>query len=195
MLLAPSEAIQINWSAPWLAHLAPLFSPDAPQLWAQAPDLKIALNTAVDDLRAQDLPMRTGQGKPLHFIAQEDLPEGTAYETHIAQTGGVPTRLNLHDFFNASVWLTFPLTKAVLNARQFEQIAAHGVTHQRGMARDALTLFDENAALLVTCNPTIADALRAFDWQNAWWRRVRCGRTFMNRVPMRKPPCTCSVTR
>ena len=167
MLLAPSEAIQINWSAPWLAHLAPLFSPDAPQLWAQAPDLKIALNTAVDDLRAQDLPMRTGQGKPLHFIAQEDLPEGTAYETHIAQTGGVPTRLNLHDFFNASVWLTFPLTKAVLNARQFEQIAAHGVTHQRGMARDALTLFDENAALLVTCNPTIADALRAFDWQNA----------------------------
>ena len=55
----------------------------------------------------------------------------------------------------------------MLNARQFEQIAAHGVTHQRGMARDALTLFDENAALLVTCNPTIANALRAFDWHNA----------------------------
>lgn len=167
MPLESSEALKINWSAPWLAHLAPRFSAHTPEHWAQATDLKAALNAAVAQLRAQGAPMRTGQGQALHFIAQEDLPEGTAYEAHIAQTGGVPTRLNLHDFFNACVWLTFPLTKAVLNARQFEQISAHGVTHQRGMARDALTLFDENAALLVTSNPAIAKALRAFDWHNA----------------------------
>ncbi len=146
MPLAFSEACQINWLAPWLAHLAPRFPTHTPEQWANAPDLKIALNAAVDELRAQGLPMLTGQGQALHFIAQADLPEGVAYEAHIAQTSGVPTRLNLHDFFNASIWLTFPLTKAVLNARQFEHIATHGVTHQRGMARDALTLFDENAS-------------------------------------------------
>lgn len=167
MPLNPNEAAQIDWSAPWLAHLAPRFAQHTPEQWATAADLKVALNTAVNDLRAQGLPMLTGQGKALYFIAQEDLPEGTAYEEYIAETGGVPTRLNLHDFFNASIWLTFPLTKAVLNKRQYQQIAANGVTHQRGMARDALTLFDENAALLVTSNPQIADALRSFDWHNA----------------------------
>lgn len=167
MHLEYAEAEKINWNAPWLAHLCPRFSPQisglAAQQWSQAPDMKAALNAAVAQLRAQGLPMLTGQGEALHFIAQEDLPEGKAYEEHIAQTGGVPTRLNLHDFFNACIWLTFPLTKAVLNARQFEQITAHGVTHQRGMARDALTLFDENAALLVTSDVAIAEALRAFD--------------------------------
>lgn len=167
MPLEPSESEKINWSAPWLAHLAPRFPMHTPEQWANAPNLKVALNSAVAQLRTQGLPMLTGQGKPLHFIAQEDLPEGTAYEAHIAQTGGVPTRLNLHDFFNACIWLTLPLTKAVLNARQFEQIGQLGVTHQRGMARDALTLFDENAALLVTSDADIADALRAFDWHNA----------------------------
>ena len=108
MPLAFSEACQINWLAPWLAHLAPRFPTHTPEQWANAPDLKIALNAAVDELRAQGLPMLTGQGQALHFIAQADLPEGVAYEAHIAQTGGVPTRLNLHDFFNASIWLTFP---------------------------------------------------------------------------------------
>ena len=168
--LAAEEARKIDWNAPWLAHLAPrlrLLDAQAPQKWAQADDMKAALNHAVAQLQAQGLAMQTGLGKPLHFIAQEDLPHGQAYEVHIAQTGGVPTRLNLHDFFNASIWLTFPRIKAVLNARQNEQISAHGVTHQRGMARDALTLFDENSALLVTSNASIATALRQFDWDNA----------------------------
>lgn len=129
--------------------------------------LHSALNFAVAILRAHGLPMKTGLGKKLKFIPQDDLPRARAYEEHIALTGGVPTRLNLHDFFNACVWLTFPLTKAVLNARQYEQIQAHGVQDKRGMARDALTLFDENAAILVTSNTQIADALRHFDWQNA----------------------------
>jgi hypothetical protein len=44
---------------------------------------------------------------PTQFIPQEDLPEGVAYEAHISATGNVPTRENLHDFFNALVWLTF----------------------------------------------------------------------------------------
>ncbi|WP_146608015.1 DUF3025 domain-containing protein, partial [Burkholderia multivorans] len=46
----------------------------------------------------------TGRGKPLRFVPQAELPPGIAYETHIAATGRVPTRHNLHDFFNALVW-------------------------------------------------------------------------------------------
>ncbi|MGL4766876.1 MAG: DUF3025 domain-containing protein [Formosimonas sp.] len=145
----------IHWPAPWLAHLPPYL----PQI-AAAPDLKAALNQHVTGLS-------TGQNLPLHFIAQADLPAGVAYESHIFNTGGVPTRLNLHDFFNAAVWLTFPRSKAALNARQAEQIAAHGVQHERGVARDALTLFDENAAILVTSNPDIAQYLRNFNWRGA----------------------------
>ncbi len=57
------------------------------------------------------------------FVPQESLPEGTAYEEFISATGNVPTRDNLHDFFNGLVWQTFPLIKRELNALQAAQIA------------------------------------------------------------------------
>ena len=167
MALSAADVSKLSWTAPWLTHLGARFARGTPKLWSSSMDMRSALNFAVAILRAHGLPMKTGLGKKLKFIPQDDLPRARAYEEHIALTGGVPTRLNLHDFFNACVWLTFPLTKAVLNARQYEQIQAHGVQDKRGMARDALTLFDENAAILVTSNTQIADALRHFDWQNA----------------------------
>ena len=155
MPLPKNEANTINWQDPWLAHL-PVFL----QICANADDLKTALN-------AHTAGLYSGNQQPLQFIPQADLPDGVAYESHIFNTGGVPTRLNLHDFFNAAIWLTFPKTKAVLNARQAEQINQHGVQHQRGMARDALTLFDENAAIFVTSSNEIATALRDFNWRGA----------------------------
>lgn len=158
MPLPQIQSQQIDWRAPWLAHL-----PFAMQHIATATDLKAALNA---ELALRNPPLQSGNGLPLHFIAQEDLPAGVAYESHIFDTGGVPTRLNLHDFFNAAVWLSFPKAKAALNARQAAQIDALGVQHTRGVARDALTLFDENAAVLVTSDTKISAALRGFDWQN-----------------------------
>ena len=146
----------IDWQAPWLAHL-----PTHIHQIGSAENLRSSLNK-------HTLGLMTGNHRPLHFIAQEALPVNVAYETHIFNTGGVPTRLNLHDFFNAAIWLTFPRTKAVLNARQAEQIEKLGVQHERGVARDALTLFDENAAILVTCAPSLAHALREFDWHNTF---------------------------
>lgn len=155
MPLPASEQLKINWQAPWLKHL-----PLCAQTAARASDLKVVLNQHCETFK-------TGGRHALQFIPQADLPDGVAYESHIFNTGGVPTRLNLHDFFNAAIWLTFPKTKAVLNARQAEQINQHGVQHQRGMARDALTLFDENAAILVTSSNEIAAALRDFNWRGA----------------------------
>ena len=107
----------------------------------------------------------TGRGERLAFIAQDELPPGSAYEAHIASTGCVPTRHNLHDFFNASMWFAFPRSKAALNARQSAAIDLLGVGPTRGGVRDALTLFDENALLFACADPALSAALRGFDWR------------------------------
>jgi hypothetical protein len=108
-------------------------------------------------------------------VPQEDLPEGTAYEQHIGATGCVPTRDNLHDFFNGLVWLTFPRIKVQLNALQAAQIALDGVGKSRGPARDGATIFDENAALLVVrdsaAGHALVDALREHRWHEAFVER------------------------
>lgn len=152
---------KINLNQPWLQHLSQQV--DHNQL-KQADNLVVFLN---DILNKRDQPIITGLGKPLQFISQQALPVGEAYESHIAKTGQVPTRNNLHDGFNAWVWLTLPKTKAVLNAYQYNHIAQFGIGNQRTKLRDALTLFDENAAILVTSDSQIKQALFAFDWQNA----------------------------
>jgi len=149
----------IDWSAPWFAPLAA-----RGQRWQQAAfDGETALLAALN-ADARHEPGQTGLGQALAFIRQAALPADVAYETYIAATGSVPTRYNLHDFFNALIWLAFPRIKAALNARQAAAIAATGIGPARGRLRDALTLFDENAALFVTADPALAAALRNFDW-------------------------------
>lgn len=108
---------------------------------------------------------------PLSFVAQEALPGGTAYEAHIYATGAVPTRDNLHDFFNALIWLHFPQAKARLNAIQAEVIECTGVQAGRGGVRDAATLFDENAVLFLSADASLEAALRGFGWQELFVRR------------------------
>lgn len=103
-------------------------------------------------------------GAPVVFVPQSALPEGTAYEQYIWDTRRVPTRDNLHDFFNGLVWLRFQHTKRRLNQLQAQAIAADGVQAVRGPLRDALTVFDENGALLQAPDALWA-ALRARDWQ------------------------------
>src|SRR4051812_22609339 len=128
----------------------------------QAADWRNALNAAV-----AALDVRNHRGLPVHFVPQSDLPGGTAYEAHISQTGGVPTRDNLHDFFNALVWLTFPQIKVQLNALQaaeIERSATQNPDAPRGKVRDAATIFDENAVLLVTSDQELVASLRSHEW-------------------------------
>jgi len=149
----------IDWARPWFAqHEA------RGRRWQQAALAGYA--PYLDELNAdaRAAARHTGRGQPLSFIAQDDLPEGAAYEAHIAATGCVPTRHNLHDFFNALAWFSFPRIKATLNARQAAAIDTLGVGPTRGGVRDALTLFDENAVLFACADPSLADALRAFGW-------------------------------
>jgi hypothetical protein len=114
----------------------------------------------------------------LHFVEHSALPAGEPYEAFIARTGCVPTCDNLHDLLNGLVWLTYPLTKRRLNAMQSREIELHGTSGARGPLRDALTVFDENAAVL-QAPEELVDALRRRDWgslflaRRAQWQSAR----------------------
>lgn len=142
----------IDWRARWLEPWRGQGQPIAQHVQEGGAAVHQALDAAAPS------------GVPVGFVPQSTLPEGTAYEQYIWDTRQVPTRDNLHDFFNGLVWLQFPLTKRRLNELQAQAIAADGVQAVRGPLRDALTVFDENGALLHAPD-ALWDALRARDWQ------------------------------
>ncbi len=130
--------------------------------------LKTAMQRQVNHLEQplpQTKPTHNRTPQTLQFVSQNALPEGEAYEHFIGTTGNIPTRDNLHDLFNGSIWLTFPKTKAMLNHYHMLEIAAQGIGHSRGRVRDTITVFDENGAVLVTSEPSIGEALVDFNWQ------------------------------
>ncbi|MEO8808408.1 MAG: DUF3025 domain-containing protein [Burkholderiaceae bacterium] len=149
-----TDGFQIDWAWPWLAPLRGRGEAIAAQ--AAHGRLLEALNAASDS------GVRVAAGC-IRFVDPRCQPAGEAYETFVARTACVPTRNNLHDFFNALVWLAWPAWKRRLNEMQAAQIALDGVAATRGAVRDALTLFDENAALL-QAPQALVDALRSRDW-------------------------------
>jgi hypothetical protein len=114
----------------------------------------------------------------LCFVPQSELPKGQAYEAFIHAQQRIPTRDNLHDFFNGLCWLRFGRSKRRLNQLQAQEIARQGVGQERGALRDALTVFDENA-LLLQAPDGLWQALCARDWQHLFvrerdqWAQVR----------------------
>ena len=113
--------------------------------------------------------LTTGNGARLNFVPPpaDDL----GYEERVWLSGDVATRLdNRHDFFNALIWLAFPLAKAALNRRHF---AALGEARQRGSTtrgplRDALTQFDECGVVVAGSRPDIWAALCAHRWREVF---------------------------
>jgi hypothetical protein len=146
----------INWSWPWLADLRPQWSGVA------------GTDDVVRELNRRGSPCATHGGHAIRFVPQDELPAGIAYEAFIHATGRVPTRNNLHDFYNGIMWFRYPRIKAALNARQAEQIRLSLGTAHRGPTRDAATLFDENALLLVTPDADLVAALRRHDWAHVF---------------------------
>ncbi len=138
----------IDWHQPWLAP------------WRYVGE------AVVRDVRAgMALPeaLQRTSSLPLTFVPQESLPIGMAYEDFIFQTQQCPVREGLHDFFNGLCWMHFPRSKQRLNLLQATQIATDGVQSRRGPVRDAITVLDENGALL-QAPPAVWDALLARDW-------------------------------
>ena len=139
-----------DWARPWNA---PFASTGAQVRVAceQGAELPWALTQCV------------GESGP-RFVPQADLPGDVAYEQFIFDTGRVPTREGLPDFFNGLVWMRFPVTKRQLNRLQAAEIQAAGVGQVRGPVRDAVTLFDENAVLMQAPD-ALWQALLARQWQ------------------------------
>lgn len=142
----------------------------------------------------------SGGGQALVF-RQSLLDETLGYEPGIFATGQVPCRTvaggfslvqERHDFYNALVWLMFPKSKARLNQLSMQALNAlesgdskrvdlttgnHvSSTARRGPLRDAITVFDENALLLLCSDSRLTDLLAAMQWhdllvsQRAQWQ-------------------------
>lgn len=153
----------VDWSQPWFAS------------WRE-PGEAIARRVRAGEALHEAL--NAGPAAPVRFVPQEQLPAGDAYERFIFDTGQCPVRPGLHDFFNALVWMRFPRTKAALNRLQAQEIVRAGIAARRGPVRDAITVFDENGALLAA-PPPLWQALQARDWRAAFvdlrplWREAQ----------------------
>lgn len=130
---APGWAGQVDWQYPWLVPWRDIGASVLAMVMADKP-LWSALQVC-------------GRA-PVRFVAHDALKPNTGYERFIRETGCCPVRDTLHDFFNGLCWLQFPRTKLRLNELQYRQMDDAPSRSHRGAVRDALTLFDENAALL-----------------------------------------------
>jgi hypothetical protein len=148
--VGPSSFLNgVDWHRPWFAA------------WQPAGE-RVAAASAAGMTLAQAL--NAQGGTTVRFTEPDALPQGHAYEAHIYATRTCPTRENLHDFFNGLAWLNFPLAKSRLNELQAAEIAQSGIGGVRGPVRDAITLFDENGALLDAPEP-LWNALLSRDWK------------------------------
>ncbi len=181
----------VEWSAPWLAPYAELGQRVAGQVAAGLSSAE-ALNAAL-----------APRSTPVRFVPQSDLPAGVAYESYIFDSDCCPTREGLHDFFNGLAWLLFPQTKRRLNHLHVAQIAQTGIQPVRGPARDALTVFDENAAFFQGPD-ALWNALAAKDWHRLFvtlrplWQEahlVLFGHALLEKLVYARKPITAHVFR
>jgi hypothetical protein len=110
-----------------------------------------------------ELAANARQNPAIRFVAQSELPPKESYESYIFRTGCCPTRDGIHDFLNGLAWVQFPRTKRQLNRLHMAQIQQQQGERARGVVRDGLTVFDENAAFLIAPD-VLWDALHAKSW-------------------------------
>ena len=186
----PSPFARIDWTAPWLAPWRAEGEPLARQVLQGQPVCRALGGEGAGP-----------EAVPVRFVPHTELPAGTAYEPFIFATRQVPTRDNLHDFFNGLVWRQFPQTKRRLNQLQAQAIAQDGVGAVRGPLRDAITVFDENGAVLAA-PPALWAALAAREWQRLFgelrplWRDARLvlfGHALMEKLVSPRKPMVAHV--
>ncbi|MET0535590.1 MAG: DUF3025 domain-containing protein [Steroidobacter sp.] len=147
-----------------LSSLASALETPPPWLLPHTALARAIVNGTSSESVADALNAARGDEGAIRFVAHSELPAGQPYESFIARTACVPTRDNLHDLFNGLMWLSYPKTKRRLNVLQARQIELLGATGPRGALRDAMTVFDENAAIL-QAPVQLTEALRQRDWR------------------------------
>ena len=123
------------------------------------------------------------------------------YEIHVFETGHVHTRSdNRHDLFNALAWLTFPKTKARINAMHAVEIPRERQDNggRRGRLRDMLAIFDEGGAI-VACGTDVAELVRRARWSELFLERhsdlriMVIGHAVLEQALAPHPRITCKV--
>lgn len=160
------------WNTDWLTQ-SPFFAPLRPAAsrlptigW---PDPELLSGLADDG----DRRVVNAQGLRVRFVAQAPRSKDFAagFEQRAFLRGEVQVRpFDWHDLFNALVWMSFPTTKAAINARHFELLSARS-RGNRPPQRDALTLFDEDGVVVLSSDPALLDLVRAFRWKELFWVR------------------------
>ena len=122
----------IDWQRPWVAPYRSHGERVCARLAAGA-----SVAQALDDEAAAARPALAAGG--LRFVPHAELPDGEAYESFIARSARVPTRDNLHDFFNGLAWLQAPAT--LVEALQRRDWTALFVTHRADWSHARLVVF------------------------------------------------------
>ncbi len=157
----------------------PMFAPLRPLLaafrgftsWPGLDDYQALLDSL-------DQPPRTHHGSKLKVVSQEGKPDH--FERHYAPRiflhGEIQTRTrNWHDFFQLLTWITFPKTKAMINAIHIPSAKARseggGEPGRRTPLENMLSLFDEGGAVLVSSDKSLLQLVRDFNWKELFWQR------------------------
>jgi hypothetical protein len=149
-----------------LAH--PLFEPLRP--WLDRLDRPLAPSLDCLNALAETAGLKVESGAAVRFVP----PSGSEgrygdYEMRVFESGLVETRPeNRHDLFNALAWLSFPRTKARLNALHAAEIPREN--GRRGRFRDLLTILDEGGAIVACGEADLIEMLRGFRWRELFWR-------------------------
>jgi Protein of unknown function (DUF3025) len=144
---------------------------------------------------AEESNIATESGKPIRFVPPSS--SDPYYEVHVYKTGHVQTRPgNSHDLFNALAWLSFPKTKARINAMHAAEIPREN--GKRGRLRDLLTIFDEGGAIVVG-GEAVAQLVREARWRELFVERHRefriivIGHAVLEQALAPHPGITCKV--
>jgi len=156
---------------------SPLFVPLHPIFVELPTDSFPTLRDCIALLTRCQSPITVQSGMPLSFVAHQSGKQKfeDQYEPRCYLKGEVATRAyNWHDLLNALVWLTFPRTKAVLNARHYDALLKQeniASGSQRGAVRDVNTLLDESGVIVPYADAELAGLLRGFKWKELFWQR------------------------
>jgi hypothetical protein len=168
------------WNLDWLSR-SPAFAPlrdvagRLPEIgW---PDTGV-LNALADDSGRRVV---NANGQRIRFVPQVAKPQGfpDRFEPRAYLRGEVMVRpCSWHDLFNALVWLRFPTAKAALNSRQYAALSEQSGA-RRSPEGDALTAFDEDGVVVLSCDAELLELVREFRWKSLFWERRESVRSQM----------------
>ena len=88
------------------------------------------------------------------------------YESRVYLKNELQTRTeNWHDFFNAIIWLKFPITKKTLNDLHYQQAINRPKGSNRSLLENRITQFDECGAIIISNNQALLDLVKDHKWE------------------------------